>query len=61
MLILLSLTLCLFANTSRWAELADLTTVRSFRDYWIYNGKIAIAYNFCWALITLIFYLVDIN
>lgn len=56
-MIILSITLCLFANLMRWAELADNTTVRTFKDYIKANNYITIKYNFVWFLITLIVYL----
>lgn len=56
-MILLSIILFIFINIFRWAELADNTTVRTFKDYINYNKKIAIRLAFVWCLITLIVYL----
>lgn len=56
-MIILSITLFIFINIFRWAELADNTTVRTFKDYINYNEKIAIHLAFVWCLITLIVYL----
>lgn len=52
-MIILSIILFIFINIFRWAELADNTTVRSFKDYINYNEKIAIRLAFVWFLITL--------
>ena len=56
-MIVLSITLFIFINIFRWAELADNTTVRTFKDYINYNEKIAIRLAFVWFLITLIVWL----
>jgi len=56
-MIILSIILCLYANIIRWADLADNTTVRTFKDYINYSNKITITYNICWFIITLIVYL----
>lgn len=56
-MIALSITLFIFINIFRWAELADNTTVRTFKDYIDYNEKIAIRLTFVWFLITLIVWL----
>lgn len=56
-MILLSIILFIFINIFRWAELADNTTVRTFKDYINYNEKIAIRLAFIWYLITLTVYL----
>ncbi len=50
--ITISILLCLFANVIRWAELADNTTVRSFRDYVRFNEHSTIKYNLIWFLLT---------
>ena len=52
-MITMSIVLFIFANVFRWAELADNTTVKTFKDYINYNKKIVIAFSFCWFLITL--------
>lgn len=52
-MIILSITLFIFINIFRWAELADNTTVRTFKDYINYNEKIVIRLAFVWFLITL--------
>jgi len=57
-MIQLSIILCIFANAIRWADLADNTTVRSFKDYINYSRKIAIGYNFVWFMITLLVWLI---
>lgn len=51
-MIILSIILCIFANVIRWADLADNATVRSFKDYFVYNDNSSIMYNIIWALIT---------
>lgn len=61
-MITLSIILCLFANSIRWADLADNTTVRTFKDYINYSNKITILYNIIWFLITFIVWvLVNFN
>lgn len=50
----ISIILCIFANCIRWAELADNTAVRTFKDYLKYNKYITLKYNFVWLLITCI-------
>jgi len=57
-MITLSVVLCLFANAIRWTELADNTTVRTFKDYLNYSNKITIKYNFVWVLITLVVWVI---
>jgi uncharacterized membrane protein len=56
-MIALSITLFIFVNIFRWAELADNTNVRTFKDYFNYNDKIAITLAFVWFLITLFVWL----
>lgn len=56
-MIALSITLFIFINIFRWAELVDNTTVRTFKDYIGYNEKIALKLAFVWFLITLIVWL----
>lgn len=57
-MIILSITLFIFINIFRWAELADNTTLRTFKDYINYNEKITIRLAFVWFLITLVVWLV---
>lgn len=59
-MIALSITLFIFINIFRWAELADLTTVRTFKDYINYNNKIVIKLALVWFLITLMVWLFKI-
>lgn len=56
-MIALSITLFIFINILIWTELANNTTVRTFRDYINYNKKMAIRLAFVWFLITLIVWL----
>ena len=56
-MIILSITLFIFMNLFRWAELADNTTVKTFKDYIKYNEKIVIGLTFVWFLITLVVWL----
>ena len=56
-MVILSITLFIFINIFRWAELADNTNVRTFKDYIKYSEKIAIKLAFAWFLITLVVWL----
>jgi hypothetical protein len=56
-MIILSITLFIFINIFRWAELADNTNVRTLKDYINYNDKIVILLAFIWFLITLVVWL----
>jgi hypothetical protein len=58
-MLLLSFILCLFANIYRWAELADNTSLRTFKQLLKVNDYITIKYNIVWWLITLIIYLIS--
>jgi hypothetical protein len=56
-MIILSITLFIFINIFRWAELADNTNVRTLKDYINYNDKIVILLAFIWFLMTLVVWL----
>jgi len=53
-MITLSIVLCLYANAIRWAELADNTSLRTFKEYLKVNNYITIKYNLVWFLITFV-------
>lgn len=49
--------LALFVNIVRWAELADNTNVRSFKDLRKFNNGIFYSYNFVLLLIFVIMFI----
>ena len=56
-MILLSITLFVFINIFRWAELSENTTLMTFKDYFNFNDKIFFKLAFVWFEITLFIWL----
>jgi hypothetical protein len=53
----MSIFLCIFANTIRFVDLVDNTTVSNLKQFYLYQNKSIIRYNIVWFLITFIFWL----
>lgn len=56
-MIVTTVIIIVFVNVIRWAELADVTTVRTWKDYLMYNNRIFFKYNLVLLLITTVMYL----
>jgi hypothetical protein len=55
----MSIFLCIFANTIRFADLVDNTCVSNLKQFYLYQNKSIIRYNIVWFLITFIFWLLS--